>query len=88
MRRFFLLASLAALPMLAACASPKMGAPQARIVFFQRDDAVKGEVATQLGLEFVDLSEGARSALAKFIASELETGPGDAVRSSGAPPAA
>ena len=56
-----------------------------RVAYFQRDDAVKGEVATQLGLEFVDVSESARSALAKFIASELEHGPGDAARAGGAP---
>ncbi len=49
-----------------------------RVAFFQRDDAVKGEVATKLGLEFVDVSESVRGTLAKFIASELEAGPGDA----------
>ena len=54
-----------------------------RVAFVQRDDAAKGEVATQLGLEFVDASESARGALAKFIASELEHGPGDPVRTGG-----
>ena len=59
-----------------------------RVAYFQRDDAAKGEVATQLGLEFVDVPESARSALARFIASELENGRGDAARSGGVPPAA
>ena len=59
-----------------------------RVAFVQRDDAVKGEVATQLGLEFVDVPESARSVLATFIARELETGPGDAGRAGGDPPPA
>lgn len=49
---------------------------------------MKGEVATQLGLEFVDVSESARSVLARFIASELEAGPGDAGHAGGDPPSA
>ena len=59
-----------------------------RVAFFQRDDAVKGEVATHLGLEFVDVSESARSVLATFITSELESGPGDAGHAGGDPPSA
>jgi len=54
-----------------------------RVAFVQRDDAAKGEVATQLGLEFLEVSESSRGALAKFIASELEHGPGDPVRTGG-----
>ncbi len=57
---------------------------EGRVAFFQRDDAVKGEVATQLGLEFLDVSESSRTALAKFIASELEHGPADMARHGGA----
>lgn len=56
MRRFFLLASLAALPMLAACASPKMDAPQARVVFFQRDDAMLDDAAKGLIAEAADIA--------------------------------
>jgi hypothetical protein len=53
---------------------------EGRVAFVQRDDTVKGEVATQLGLEFVGASESSRVHLAEFIASELEHGPGDAPR--------
>ena len=38
MRRLFL-ASLAALPVLAACTPPELRTPEARVVFFERDDA-------------------------------------------------
>ncbi len=58
---------------------------EGRVAFFQRDDAVKGEVATQLGLEFVEVSEGSRGRLAEFIASELENGPGDPARPGAVP---
>lgn len=52
-----------------------------RVAWVQRDDAVKGEVATQLGMEFVGASESARNGLARFIATELEQGAADAARS-------
>ena len=48
-----------------------------RVAFVQRDDTSKGTVATQLGMEFVDVADDARRSLADFIASELEHGPGD-----------
>ena len=51
-----------------------------RVAFVQRDEATKGEVATQLGLEFVDVADDARRSLADYIASELEHGPGDGSR--------
>ena len=57
----------------------------ARVAFFQRDDAAKGEVATQLGLEFVEVPEGSRRRIAEFIASELENGPGDPARPGAVP---
>lgn len=50
---------------------------EGRVAYVQRDEAVKGEVSNQLGIEFVDGSEEARRAVASFIASELEKGPGD-----------
>ena len=56
-----------------------------RVAFVQRDDAVKGEVATQLGMEFVGVPESSRGHLAEFIAAELEHGPGDAARPGGTP---
>ena len=56
MRRFFLLASLAALPLLAACASPRMGTPQARVVFFERDDATLDDAAKGLLAEAADIA--------------------------------
>jgi hypothetical protein len=43
-----------------------------RVAFSQRGDTVKGEVATQLGMEFVEMSEEARRSVAGFISSELE----------------
>jgi hypothetical protein len=43
-----------------------------RVAYSKRGDTVKGEVATQLGMEFVGMSEEARSSVAGFIASELE----------------
>ena len=55
----------------------------ARVAFVQRDDAVKGEVATQLGMEFVEVSAGSRGRIAEFIANELEHGPGDTARPDG-----
>lgn len=49
-----------------------------RVAFVQREEATKGEVATQLGLEFVAGSDESRAAVARFIASELERSAGDA----------
>ncbi|MCL4809775.1 MAG: PilZ domain-containing protein [Thermoanaerobaculia bacterium] len=43
-----------------------------RVAYSQRGDAVKGEVATQLGMEFLEMSEEARRSVAGFIAAELE----------------
>jgi hypothetical protein len=49
-----------------------------RVAYAQRDDAGKGEVATLLGLEFLDIPDDARVAVAAFIASELGRTGGDA----------
>lgn len=57
-----------------------------RVAYVQRGDTVKGEVATEMGLEFLDVSEEAQGALAGFIARELESGPGDAGRPDDGPP--
>ena len=51
-----------------------------RVAYVQREEADKGEVATQLGMEFVEMTDGSRRLLADFIARELEHGPGDASR--------
>jgi len=51
-----------------------------RVAYVQRDEAVRGTVATQLGLEFLDLSEDARAAIAAFIATELGRTGGDGLR--------
>jgi len=56
---------------------------QGRVAYVQRDDTVKGEVATQLGIEFVDVAESSQGRLADFISSELEHGPVDAARPGG-----
>lgn len=48
-----------------------------RVAYVQREEASKGEVATQLGMEFVDVTGAARRSLGEFIAEELERGPGD-----------
>jgi hypothetical protein len=58
----------------------------ARVAYVRRGDTEKGVVATQLGMEFLDVSEEARSSLAGFIARELEGGPGDSARAGGGPP--
>ena len=58
---------------------------EGRVAYVQRGDAVKGEVATQLGMEFLDVSEEARRTLAGFIARELERGPGDVARTGDGP---
>jgi hypothetical protein len=55
----------------------------ARVAFVQRDDSVKGEVSTQLGMEFVEMSAASRGRIAEFIASQLEHGPADAARPDG-----
>ena len=51
-----------------------------RVAYAQRDDAGKGEVATLLGIEFLDLSDDARVAIAAFIATELGRTNGDGPR--------
>lgn len=51
-----------------------------RVAYVQREEADKGEVATQLGMEFVDLTNESREVISGYISSELERGPGDAAR--------
>lgn len=51
-----------------------------RVAYAQRDDAGKGEVATLLGIEFLDLADDARVAIAAFIATELGRTNGDGPR--------
>lgn len=46
-----------------------------RIAYVQRDPAALNGPMTQLGLEFVDATEGTRSALSQFIANELDQPP-------------
>ncbi len=48
-----------------------------RVAWVQREDAAKGEVATQLGMEFVEVTGEAQAALAGYISRELERTPGD-----------
>jgi hypothetical protein len=48
-----------------------------RVAYVQRDEAAKGEVAAQLGMEFLEISDPARVSLEDFIARELERVPGD-----------
>ncbi len=50
---------------------------EGRVAFVQRDEAAKGAVATQIGMEFVGGTDQARSALARYHAEELER-PADA----------
>lgn len=45
-----------------------------RVAYVQRDDTVKGTVATQLGMEFVGMSEESRLCVTTFITRELEHG--------------
>ena len=54
-----------------------------RVAFVQREEAEKGSVAAQLGIEFVGGTDEARGAVARFIAEELERGPGDPPDGSG-----
>lgn len=51
-----------------------------RVAYVQRDEAGKGAVATQLGMEFLDLSDDSRAALGAFIARELGRAGGEASR--------
>jgi hypothetical protein len=57
-----------------------------RVAFVQRGEALKGEVATELGLEFLEVSVEALGALAGFIARELQSGPGEPAQPDDAPP--
>ncbi len=54
-----------------------------RVAYVQRDDAAKGVVAAQLGLEFLEMTGEARGALERFIARELEHGQEDLPRPGG-----
>ena len=48
-----------------------------RVAYVQREEATKGEVAAQLGMEFLEMDDDARGAIGGFIARELERAPGD-----------
>ncbi len=50
---------------------------EGRVAFVQREEAEKGSVTTQVGIEFVGGTDEARAAVARFIAEELERVPGD-----------
>jgi hypothetical protein len=58
---------------------------EGRVAFARREAAGTDPEPTQLGLEFLGLSEEARLELALFIARELEHDPGDAGRRGGVP---
>ena len=56
MRRLFL-ASLAALPLLAACTAPEVKSPAARVVFFNQDDATLDDPAKAVIAEAAEVAK-------------------------------